>query len=114
MDLISSRIYLSRHVVFDESQFPFLNSSPVTMPSLSPSIAAQVTDQMIPAVPPIALPPSTTNTVMNDPSTAPPFHSPSPTQGQSPEIHPPIRPQTPQHRIHQMRTRSMNNIHKPK
>ena len=97
MDLISSHIYLSRHVVFDESQFPFLNSAPVTMPSLLNSIAAQATDQTIPAVPPIGLLPSTTTTVMTGSPTAPPIHSLSTPQTLSPNIPSHISPAAPQH-----------------
>ena len=115
MDLNSSRIYLSRHVVFDESHFPFSTFAPVTIPSLSIS-GVKAQDLHIPAVPSIGLPPSSTTTVLTSSPTASSLSSPPPTQPPSTDIHPHTSPAASQHpiRTHPMTTRSMNNIHKPK
>jgi histone deacetylase 1/2 len=114
MDLNSSRIYLSRHVVFDESHFPFLTFAPVTMPSLSIS-GVKAQDLHIPAVPSIGLPPSSTTIVLTSSFTASSLPSPPPTQPPSTDIHPYTSPAASQQpiRTHPMTTRSMNNIHKP-
>lgn len=118
IDLDTSRIYLSRHVFFDKSIFPFSSSAQVTKSSLSVS-GANTQDLAIPAVPFIGLTPSSHTTVTESTPTAPvlfPQPASSPAQSRPAKIPQPatlVAPTQPI-RTHIMTTRSMNNIHKPK
>jgi hypothetical protein len=115
----SGRIYIARHVVFNEMVFPFQTKS--STPPVSPSIpialpdSLRISSQIVPS--PSTPPPNTGSPSSLEDSSessplpsqvppAPPTHDQAPALTATPPAQPP--------RAHQMVTRSLNNIHKPK
>lgn len=123
LDIKTHRLYISRHVVFDEHTFPISSNSVASQLSLAPdrhqqSHAAVEFFGSIPQVPPVTqVPPSLTLPEVLRPPAPPDPQSSSPgtlslpsdntTLSSSPAAPAPSPP-------HRMTTRSMNNIYKPK
>jgi len=115
----SGRIYVARHVIFNESAFPF-QTRPSTPPVTS-SIPVALPDSIRLPSPIVPSPPPTSNT-----SSPTAIEDPPPTSSLLPHHESPVSPTSeqssapidsspaPPPRIHQMVTRSLNNIHKPK
>jgi hypothetical protein len=73
LDLTTRKVHISRHVVFDESQFPYKNSTPDTTPNpstpdpaRSASIPLGIAPPSLPHFPPI--PPTLNNRTTNHPT----------------------------------------------
>lgn len=120
-DIVTGHIYISRHVQFMETNFP---GTPSISPELQPASKCTIT---LPFAPPMTspqlpqvVPYHTTTSSPDEPSSAPLSHQHAPMQ-QSPPLPPattsslaPSAEPAPLQRTHSMRTRSLNNIHKPK
>lgn len=109
MDLTTSRIYLFRHVVFDEYLFSFHSSTHTYVPTL-PISGASSQDLDKPVVPPVGFTPPIIPTAKENHLSASLQTPQSPAITSSSTNANPCIPT----RTHQMTTRSMNNIHKPK
>lgn len=116
MAIENSHIYLSKHVIFDETIFPFTLSTIMSSPTISGQISF---DSTISAIPPLGQTPSLHLLVM---IAAPVAHSPG---HHSPILVPLFKPLDsrsvtqlssfiPPTRSHSITTRSMNNIYKLK
>lgn len=123
LDLETNRIYVSRHVTFDEDTFPFKDVSSVPSSvdqSLSPSSSINLHFSIPPSPPSVpvllstplssssqpAVPPHS----ISPPASVPTHHPVSPNHSEL--SHPPVPP--PVSNVHPMVTRSKNGIHKPK
>jgi histone deacetylase 1/2 len=118
LNLQTGKIYLSRHVTFDERIFPFKT----TPPAVNPSPASQCPTPSSPShVPPVCIVPvdnSITTALVPDASAivtpSPGMTSPSLPTNSSSSISPlPVAPALPS-RTHPMVTRAQNNIFCPK
>ena len=116
MAIENSHIYLLKHVIFDETIFPFTLSTIMSSPTTSGQIS---NESIISTIPPLGQTPSLHLLVM---IAAPVAHSPG---HHSPILDPSFEPLDsrsvtqlssfiPLTRSHSMTTRSMNNIYKPK
>ncbi|CAL9026369.1 unnamed protein product, partial [Prunus brigantina] len=107
---LTDRVYISRHVLFDEKSFPFTakSASPSdSIPPLSPVIDLQF---------PI---PNSHSVLPSSPSIHPSSHTPNTSESVSPHNFSPLQshsssPSLPGQNIHPMVTRSKNGIFKPK
>ena len=128
LDPSTNKIFVSRHVVFDEYVYPF---SQLPSASLEPKASQAATTLLpFPLNPPSGSQPNTSSTLIPDHATmsSPPAISPlhseitpsSPTMGvsSSPSAQGPLTlasaDDIPAARLHQMRTRSQNHIVRPK
>jgi histone deacetylase 1/2 len=141
LDTSTGKVFVSRHVVFDEGSFPFANSntSPPPPPSnlyttlptsllnnINPSPAHQPNTTPTPASFPPTTPPSHPQPFLSSPSVPPPSQTISPpdinsstppndsTPTPQPTQHISVAAELPVHRPHQMVTRSQHNIVRPK
>ena len=109
LDINSKRIILSRHVIFDESVFPFptisASSSPFSTPLVPPTPISRPTrpQNAVPPTPPIPSPPPS-------PTPPPSPHVPSPPPSPQIPLPPPAQPQN----THSMVTRGKSGIVKPR
>jgi hypothetical protein len=120
----TGRLYIARHVVFNENKFPF-QSHPVSMSPSCPTSTTLPSSLRLPTTLPImtsqpSSSPASTH-VPSSPSTASvTVQSDSPHVHNSPSqslVSSPLAPSPsplPPARCHQMVTRAQNNIHKPK
>ncbi|BBN68591.1 hypothetical protein Prudu_489S000400 [Prunus dulcis] len=110
LDMLTDRVYISRHVLFDEKSFPFTakSASPSdSIPTLSPVIDLQF---------PI---PNSHSVLPSSPSIHPSSHTPNTSEFVSPHNFSPLQSHSSSHslpgqNIHPMVTRSKNGIFKPK
>jgi hypothetical protein len=123
-DLSHRKIIISRHVIFDETQFPFSQLSSPPLPDykcftddLHPHIVHQwnnPTLQPLPANPPSPPPDHLSPSMAGTPNTSPTMTSSS-TSIDSPNTSPsPTPPAPPAPPTRTMATRSMRGIHKPR
>ncbi|KAA8548737.1 hypothetical protein F0562_000421 [Nyssa sinensis] len=124
----ASQIFVSRHVVFDESLYPYTvptsvkptpKPAPAVLPpnlNLSPSSSSVSPGTNVQFAAPSPLPMASPSSPQIDlplgsgslaKDTTLPQHADSP-------AHPPFPPRQQHHNMHSMITRSKNNIHKPK
>ncbi|KAK1431722.1 hypothetical protein QVD17_08299 [Tagetes erecta] len=102
-DLVTGRVYISRHVVFDESTFPSAESN-------SPHPYTFLDDDIIHH--PVAFPPPPNPpTPSTEPPTPSPTHASPPPPTAAHSQPPPSPPPTTNH--HSMQTRAKSGVHKP-